>query len=514
MLKVLPGRPHPILALLLVALLLPGCVSRQLEREAVNAQDLPLPHESAGEGTLRAHLLDGDLLLLEGYRVLDAGLVSGRGQRLDPARRVVAEGDLSTPVDSVVLFEIDRFPLSGASQLLIGLGVMTTAVAVACAANPKACFGSCPTFYAPTPAGWALQAEGFSSSIAPSLEARDRDALGPLVPDGDRLTLRMTNEAYETHAVRSATLVAAWSDHGGPVLQDQAGELYAARELLPPTTAPAPMHHADGVEWECAAGAEDLAERIELELAFPPGTPGPHGIAITARQTLMTTYLFYQAIAWMGTNWGAALASLERRGGDPRAQAGVMGEQLGRIELLVPDGDGGWELVGEVGEVGPIARDTKVIPLPEGVDGRRARLRMTRGLWRIDRVALATGLGPAHSRALPPVAVTREGADDPVALAALLDPERHLATLPGDAYELVYDLGGVPDPAGASWFLDAQGYYLEWMREEWLPEEDPARAARLFLDPAGLLRELAPEWATLAPTMDEVFWRSRYGEAR
>ena len=45
--------------------------------------------------------------------------------------------------------------------------------------------------------------------------------------------------------------------------------------------------------------------------------------------------------------------------------------------------------------------------------------------------------------------------------------------MPGDSYELAYDL-----PAGDNFelFLDSRGYYLEWMREQWLRDENPVAA--------------------------------------
>jgi hypothetical protein len=59
-------------------------------------------------------------------------------------------------------------------------------------------------------------------------------------------------------------------------------------------------------------------------------------------------------------------------------------------------------------------------------------------------------------------------------------------------------------------FLEARGYYLEWLRQEWLPEADPVRAARLAFDPAGMLRELAPQFKAVEPSLEHLFWISRY----
>jgi hypothetical protein len=87
-----------------------------------------------------------------------------------------------------------------------------------CAANPKTCFGSCPTFYVSDGKHAMLQAEGFSSSIAPSLEARDVDALYRVHPSGREFIVTMKNEALETHFVRRVRLLAAKRPVGGRVL--------------------------------------------------------------------------------------------------------------------------------------------------------------------------------------------------------------------------------------------------------------------------------------------------------
>jgi len=82
-----------------------------------------------------------------------------------------------------------------------------------------------------------------------------------------------------------------------------------------------------------------------------------------------------------------------------------------------------------------------------------------------------------------------------------------IVTMPGDAYELGYTL-----PPGHDYelFVDSRGYYLEWMRQEWLRDEHPLSALRLFADPAQMLKDLAPAYKQLEPNAEAVFWRSRY----
>ena len=83
----------------------------------------------------------------------------------------------------------------------------------------------------------------------------------------------------------------------------------------------------------------NLAAREELTLEFPATRARSLGLVIAARQTLLTTFLLYQGLAYLGSKATEALAQLERpRSRQRRGEPGV----LGGIDVLVPDGRGGW----------------------------------------------------------------------------------------------------------------------------------------------------------------------------
>jgi hypothetical protein len=48
------------------------------------------------------------------------------------------------------------------------------------------------------------------------------------------------------------------------------------------------------------------------------------------------------------------------------------------------------------------------------------------------------------------------------------------------------------------------------MRDEWLAEENRARAAQLVSNPEQLLRDVAPEFKRQESSMEALFWGSRY----
>lgn len=496
-----------------------GCTYR-LERKLVPADSAhTLDHRSP---YLKAHLRNGYVYVLSNW-VADAAdaTILGSGSLLDANRTELSKGEFRIPRDSVVLFETNVVRQSGAGTALTVMAGITAAVAGFCAASPKTCFGSCPTFYAPDSAGETLQAEGFSSSIAPALEATDIDMLYRVRPRGRELTLRVANEALETHVIRHANLLAlkrppAPGGRTGRVFVTPDGRFRSATAARAPTRCQASEGDClpaivafDGRERTSLADSTDLAARETIDLAFEATPAGDLGLVISARQTLMTTYLIYQALAYMGSEATRWLAALQTGGPQVRAAADALSRALGRIEVLVPDGGGAWTPAASFSETGPLAADTKVLPLPPGAAGTgQVRLRLTRGMWRLDYVALAVLGDTLEPRRIRPERVRRGGRDDPAALRLLLDSSSALTTLPGDTYQLVYQLPSDFDQYDL--FLESRGYYLEWMRREWMAEENRAEALRMLFDPGGALRALAPAYKRVEPLLERLFWNSRY----
>ncbi|HEX6739773.1 MAG TPA: hypothetical protein VF310_15950 [Vicinamibacteria bacterium] len=462
---------------------------------------------------LKAHLRDGGVYLLARWTVDEAGgTVAGEGELMGPDRQVREKGPFTVPLTSVVLFETNVVPPSPSLADRTVMTGISLAVTAACLTWPKACFGSCPTFYVGEGAEARLMAEGFSTSIAPSLEATDVDALPGARPRGRRFEVHMTNEALETHVVRQVHLLAARRPPGGRVVADRTGALFAVTGLRAPASCAAEegdcrqaLAAQDGRERTSASDGRDLAARELLDLTFDGPGDGPLGLVVGARQTLLTTFLLYQTLAYMGPAAGDWLALLERQGpASPVVErVHALRDVLGGIEVLVPDGDGGWTRVGEVYETGPLASDVKVLPLPAMEGPPRVRLRVARGHFRVDSVALARLGAAVTPQRLAPVEVRRE--DGPRVDAFARGP---LVTFPGDRYRFVYQLP--PEPDSLELFLESRGYYLEWMRQEWLAEADPAAVMRVFGDPRRTLVDLAPEYHRQEAEMEKAFWSSRY----
>jgi hypothetical protein len=486
-----------------------SCV-RHLER-TVTPQITTVDHRAA---FLKVHLKNGDLFVLSEWRADELHRrVTGTGDQLGADRRLIRRGDHDVAMDDVALYETNAIVTSPSIAAIAVVTGASIALSAVCIASPKTCFGSCPTFYAPAEDTGrpVLQAEGFSDAISPALESHDIDALWRTHATDGRLTLRMTNEAYETHVVKRADLLAVPRPPGtrvvstGEALWLASAPSPAARCAADEGDCTAALAAVDGRERTSASDERDLAARETIDLEFPVGDAGGRaGIVIAARQSLVTTFLLYQGLSYLGTTAVDWLAALERGDRTSRAGGRALQQLVGGIEVQVPHG-AGWQTVGEVHEIGPLATDVHLVPLPDGARGDRVRLRLPRGGWRIDHVARVTLAHQVTPQRIAPRAIRgtlgREFAAGRAPASGL-----PIVTQPGDAYELDYDL-----PRGeVELFLDTRGYYLEWMRAEWLREEQPLAVVKLMLDPAQAMRDLAPAWKRLEPQAEQLFWSSRY----
>jgi hypothetical protein len=510
---------HFFLAAIFGMLLLNAGCALKVQRKAIHqTDDLKSLQGLDGKSPwLKAHMPEGGLYLLSNWQVdEDQRQITGEGSLMNARRDVVASGPFVLPLDSVAIFESNVVSTSSAVTGLTVMSVATLAMTFYCITNPKACFGSCPTFFAVNEAGESMMmAEGFSASVSPTLENSDLDALFHARPAGGEFTLTMTNEALETHVVRHADLLVAPRPVGGRVLAAQDGTWWQANELLSAESCRGPegdctelLSECDGSERYSLADSLFLGSKEFLELDFTRIPAGDLGLVIASRHSLLSTFLFYQGLAYLGENAAPALARLGPSGKSPQGSKNL-GDLLGKIEVQVPGPDGAWLTVGSTGETGPLAVNTHMLRLPQlNPDDPRLRLKLTRGNWRLDYAALAVLQKEITPARLSPSFVLRDGIPDNEALADLISPDRSLISMPGDRFDLVYHLptGGVEYDV----FLESRGYYLEWMRNEWMAEEDPVKAALMFRYPEMALSYLAPKFKELEPDMEAHFWSSRY----
>lgn len=473
---------------------------------------------------LKAHMKDGSVFILKDTWHLDTtrNIIIGSGSRYDMNRQFLNEGFIWISIDSVAIFETNtklgktETARIAALSILAGLDVIG---GILCLTNPKACFGSCPTFYINDDDNFHYaDAEAFSNAIRPSLEYADIDALGYKAHGGSPFTLTMKNEALETHCVKDVRLLAIPGKDSAQVYQTRSGEFYKCSGRFPVNRATAEegeiaclLKEADRQEWFSLADEQNMCSKQEIYLVFDnlPGMVQP-GFVINFRQTLMTTYLIYSSLGYMGDQVADVYAMLETdektRG---RSVASVL-KELGDIDVYLWNSNlETWEFQGGFYETGPIAINRQILPLKTAAIGSEMKLKiiLNKGYWRIDYL----GLTDIEEKVLPleitPYEILYRGVPDPDALAQIRSGDRHLISMPGDVYQFRFALPDGHDDYEL--FLRSKGYYLEWMRESWLRDKDLLKLRQMIRNPGKYLREEARSYKEYEKTMEEAFWNSR-----
>jgi hypothetical protein len=514
-----------LIILPLMIFLSEGCASRKISRELTQVTEMR--NISPKREYLKVHLKNGNLYVLHSWKYSDATrIVTGLGNYLDVNRRIIesrggknsnqkADGKFTPfaiPFDDIVIIETNDKGSNPGVAVMILTALATVPIAIYCVTNPKACFGSCPTFYVENDSTSKLVAEGFSSSITKSLEAKDIDHIDLQQKSGTPLSITVKNEALETHMIGSINLIACEKKGGSHVLQDTDGDFYATQNFEAPVSA---MYGSASVlkqiskkdieEWFSLADSGNLAKKENIFLEFKnPGTAS--GLVIDKRQSLMTTFLFYHSLSLTGNATSYYIGEMEKKSW-MKKRVSRMYDLLGGIEVSVQQGKK-WIVVKTVHEAGPIVSDVHLVRLPENKSEIvKVRLRMGQGLWRINMVNLTILGDKVTPQRIIPNEVLRGSATDPQALRKLIADDEYLVTFPGDVYKLNFPEVSKSD---YEYFIESQGYYIEWMREEWLVYQDLKAAKKILVNPSRYLKKMAPAYKAVEPEMEKFFWNSRY----
>lgn len=472
---------------------------------------------------LKAHLKNGDVCVMRDQWQIDpqTNILSGEGTTYDFTRNKARYGAISIPVDSVAIFETNTKILQSENERIMALAILTAVdiiVGIICLTNPKACFGSCPTFYInPEQNFHYADAEGFTRAITPSMEYTDIDALKNPPITGTSFSLTMKNEALETHCVKEIKLLAFPKKAGEHVFQSPDDDFYLSDKIYPLAEAKANegditdlLKNPDHKERFSLSDSENLSSREEIFLTFDlPDKPANPGLVLDFRQTLMTTYLFYSAMGFMGDNVSDVFARMERDSVIRRKFDGTT-QELGKIDVYEwNDGNNTWEMQGQFSETGPIAINRQLIPLAvnSGKNNIRLKLVLNKGLWRLDYAAIAAIDRKAEPIEILPDLVTNKGKLDDQALQNLNDPEKYLISMPGSEYRFNFSLP--LKNTDYELFLSSKGYYLEWMRQNWIKDKDLLRLRQMVVNPKEFLKQEAREYKQYETVMEQEFWNTK-----
>jgi len=295
--------------------------------------------------------------------------------------------------------------------------------------------------------------------------------------------LEMRNEALETHYIDHVELLEVAHGPNEQVYPDAQGRPVVVGALLPAASVTdrdgasvAGFTGAvDGNAWQSTAerlqrvSGENLNDYLDVEFEVPRSGADP-ALVLRLRNSLLNTVLLYdvmlkgqgyRALDWMGQD-------LDRLG--PKFRLARWYRQHMGLHVYIHE-RGRYRRLATLPDSGPIAWKEVAIPLGR-VAGDRVRLRLSSVAdnWRIDRIALAATWEPGKARPVPVGSV--RGAD-----GALLPEVRdhlqradddYVITRPGEYMVLQFDAGDPRAGSRRTWFLAAEGYYIEWMRPEWL----------------------------------------------
>lgn len=512
-------------ALVVMIIALYSCAAYQFRYNYTNTNSLL--HDTKNIKTkrfLKAHLKNGDVCILNQTWDIDTinNVVVGKGTKYDFNRTKIYEGDLSIKIDSVAIFETNK-KLSNTERgriatlsVLAGVNVI---LGVYCVTVPKACYGSCPTFYINENDNFHYaDAEGFSNAISPSLEYYDIDALNNKELGDSVFSITMKNEALETHCVNDVKLLAYPRKKGERVYQTSSNEFYLCENSYYVTQAIANegditrlLKNNDKEERFSFADENDLKSKEEIVLNFEKvKDTGDLGLVISFRQTMMTTYFIYNAIGYMGDEVGDIFAKLESNNEIKNKLNNGIKKELGNIEVYLWDEtERNWKFQNGLYETGPIAINEQIIPLKKSSFNHTVKIKLilNKGLWRIDYAALASIKKTVTPFEIPPSCVLNKGKIDSDALYEINNPKKYLISMPGSEYKFNFSLPNAK--TDYELFLYSKGYYLEWMRDYWLKDKNLLKLRQMVENPRKYLKEEAENYKKYETTIEKDFWDSR-----
>jgi|SRR5690349_9746741 len=472
---------------------------------------------------MKVHLTDGSIVVFAQGGAIGGGQVTGSGMRYEPTLQS-ATATTAVPLDSVVGIETYERTVNPNRTFLYST-VATVGSIIGGLAAAIAIFGSCPTIYVDSAGTPVLQAESFSYSIAPLLEKRDVDRLNAVADASGVVRVEVRNEALESHYIDQLELLEVRHAPDELVLPAARAGIVAVRN----TRQPAIVRDRAGRDLRSILAANDdrafSSDSTTLAAAARGGpaddfidivVPKERGrdslaVVLRAKSSLLTTMLFYdQMLAGQGASAldyvGYDLQHVTKVGQLARWYVSHLSL---RVSILTNGGRDERQIVRLV-DFGPAAwRDVAAI-VPAAADGDSVHIRLTflADDFRIDRVLVSSDVRAVEPRSVPIARVFDDAHEQRADVRDQLQKadDRRLQTWPGQRFFAEYDVGRASARMKRTYFIAAQGYYVEWMRGRWLTTP---QLTKPFAPWNGPIAPLLRRWLQTRDSLENTFFRQR-----
>lgn len=273
------------------------------------------------------------------------------------------------------------------------------------------------------------------------------------------------------------------------------------------------INEFDDLEYFSTTSSDDLTTKEEIFLEFENVPFQNPGLVINFRQTLVTTFLLYNGISYMGNEVGDYFAKIET---NDRIKERISNpfKRLGKIKLFYwNDVTNSWAIFEELYETGPIAKNLMIAPLhnfPEVKDKIKIKIELTKGLWRLDYLGLASIQEKVSPISIYPDQLAPNN-ESPFSIDAIFnDDDEYLVTYPGDEIQFEFNLPELPVNMEHELFLSSKGYYLEWVRQNWIENKNLGKLKKMLLNDNKVWADLAREYKEIEPDIEQLFWNSKY----
>lgn len=474
----------------------------------------------------KVHLKNGNVYLLDKWELDNTqDVLKGEGALFDFNRKLLNSGIFQINLRNIAIIETNDFEKiktkdkENLSTLAVLTGINLLGD-ILCITNPKACFGSCPTFY--EKGNEELQnslAEGFSSSITPSLEIKDKDAL-QLTSSAPVFSLIMKNEALETHMINELFIEAVPKKINENIFQTKSGEFYKCNNLINPNKAftnnkdiYSSIKEIDDTEYYSKTHPTDLTSKEEVILEFNDLKEINYGLVINFRQTLLTTFLLYSGLSYMGDEVGDYFTKIETNQNVKKLLRNPF-KRLGGIKLyFLDEKTNKWILFDDIYETGPIAKNLIISPITLNKissNDLKIKIEMTRGLWRLDYLSLTEIKSKVNSIILYPTEIVTNNGNNFSISDINKDDNDYVISFPGNEFEFLFEIPTLDSGEEFELFLNSKGYYLEWIRKSWLEDKNIPKLKNMLTNDKDTWTELAKEFKSIEHEMESVFWNSKY----